>query len=174
MRNQTQSKNSNCRVPTPKTGYLLELRQKCGYHIIAYRIVPFHFVPKFISISPLLDVNLVDLSPLLLGLGDSDDQDTVLHLSRDAQAINLIALVGSHRRQRHGALKQANLAFAGGKGVEEGLVARAMYDTSNLEKAAVGVPVDANVLLLCAGEGDVDDVRLFGVEDVDGWVEGGV
>lgn len=122
----------------------------------------------------LLDINLVDLSPLLLGLGHRDDQDAILHLGRDTQTINLVALISSHGGQRHSALEHTDLALTGGQGVEEGLVAGTVDNAGDLEEAAVGVPVDTNVLLLGAREGDVDDVRLFGVEDVDGRVEGGV
>lgn len=46
-----------------------------------------------------------------------------------------------------------------------------MDDTGNAKDACLGVPAHADVFLLCAGEGNVQDVSAVGVEDIDGGLE---
>lgn len=120
----------------------------------------------------LFDIHLSDLGPFLLDLGHRDDKNAVFHLGSDSKAINLIALIRAGRGERHVTLKHAHLPLTGGQGAEELLVTRAVDYTSNVQDAAVGVPVDTNVLLLGSREGDVEDEGSLGVEDVDGGSEG--
>ncbi|CAH0049567.1 unnamed protein product [Clonostachys solani] len=121
----------------------------------------------------LLNVDLVDLGPLLLDLGDGDDEEAVLHPGGDAHAVDVAVLLAAGGGQGDGALEGADAPLGGGgEGLEEGLVARAVDDAGDGEGGGVRVPVDADVLLLGAGEGGVEDVGGRGVEDVDGGGEG--
>lgn len=110
----------------------------------------------------------MDLGPLLLGLGNGDDEDSVLHLGSNAKSVDLVLVVDVCGGQSDAALKHADLALAGAERLEELLVSGAVDDSGNVELALVGVPVDADVLLDGAGERDVQDIGLLRVEGVDG------
>lgn len=116
----------------------------------------------------------MDLSPLLLDLGDCDDQNAILHLGGNGIAVNLIPVGASRGRQCDVTLKHTNLSLGCGQSAEELLISGTMNDAGNVQDAALAIPVDADVFLLGSGEGYVEDVGPLGTEDVDGWGEGGV
>jgi hypothetical protein len=133
-------------------------------------------------LSKLLNIDLADLSPLSLELGHGDDEQAVLHAGGDAEGVDflslwltltlllllLVVVEDGRGRERDATLKHANAALGRGHGALEDVVAGAMDDAGDAQDAGLGVPVNADVLLLGAGQGNVQDVGGVGVEDVDG------
>jgi hypothetical protein len=135
-------------------------------------------------LSKLLNIDLADLSPLSLELGHGDDEQAVLHAGGDAEGVDFLSLwltltlllllllllvvEDGRGRERDATLKHANAALGRGHGALEDVVAGAMDDAGDAQDAGLGVPVNADVLLLGAGQGNVQDVGGVGVEDVDG------
>lgn len=112
----------------------------------------------------------MDLSPVLLGLRHGDDQHTVLHFGGDGETVDLL-LLSSSGGQRDLPLEGADPPLALDEVADKLLVAGAVDDAGDLEEARVGVPVDPDVVLLGAGQGEVQDVGRGRVEEVDLGVE---
>lgn len=114
----------------------------------------------------LLNIHLLHLDIPSIPLRDRHNQHPVLHLRAHAVLVH-------HRRRRpaaqpHLPLKHAHLPLVQRQRFEELLIAGAIDDARDRQLRLVGVPVDADVLLLGAGEGDVDDVVFIRVKDVCG------
>lgn len=113
---------------------------------------------------------------LLLGnLGHNDNQDAMLHPSRNASIVNNNIRVGSPsipRRQRHMTIKDADSTLRRHEGSDEGLVSGPVDDASDAQARPLRIPVEADVGLVGAGEGDVNGKGRGIAEDVDGRSEG--
>lgn len=112
----------------------------------------------------LLNIHLLNLHILAIQLRDGNDQDAIVHSRRNSIDIHL-GRVGA-TAQTDLALKDAHMALVEREGFQKVLVAGAVDDAREAEFALVGVPVHADVFLFGSREGDVDDVCIFGVEDV--------
>lgn len=123
--------------------------------------------------SLLLDVNLPDLSPLvLLHLGYANNQHAVLHLGRNPIPVNFVLLLVLTGRQLHRPLKLADSPLRGTHSLQESLVPGPVNDTGDAQVAGLRVPVDADVLLLGARYRDVEDVFGVRLEEIQGRPEG--
>ena len=112
----------------------------------------------------LLDIHLLDLDKLLLRLRYGDNQDPILHPGSNTITLHLSRILLATELDLP--LKDTHLPLIEGEFLEEFLVPESIDDTRNVQLAAIGIPVDAHILLLGARQGNVHDKGVLGVEDV--------
>lgn len=116
--------------------------------------------------SPLLNINLLDLGPALFNLGDSHHEYTILQLGTDTLAVDLLTLqLDLPLEHTNGTLALALQCL------EELLVADTVDHASDVQGRRLGVPVHADVLLLGAGNGEVEGVGARRREKIERWCE---
>src|SRR5438309_1321220 len=101
----------------------------------------------------LFDVDLLDFHKLAIEFWNINDQDAVLQLCSDALDINMSWY--SSGAQTNLAFESTNLALIKGQRLQECLVTWAMYDTRDGQLALLGIPSDANILLVCTWQRNV-------------------
>jgi len=139
-------------------------KRLCRHDVFAYENVTSQRHLCIMMACGLLNVDLLHLDIILVQLRDLDDQDAVLQFGRDGFGIDL-GRVGPGT-ETNLPLERTDLALVHRKRLEDLLISRPVRDTSNADLRLLRVPIDADILLLGAGQADMNDEAVLGIEDI--------